>query len=100
MTQVAEKCNIVVLRGRMSSETTVGWTSGDASMSSWNVTDLHAGLLENNSSTVSVSTDNRTLTAGGSANAILAEETIKIIYLVIGELRTCIAYTFTLHVHV
>jgi len=28
---------------------------------------------------------NKTLTVGGEANAILAEETIKIIYLVIGE---------------
>jgi len=57
----------------MSSETTAGWTwSDDVSSTSWN---------ENSTA----STNNRTLTVGGSANAILAEETIKIIYLVIGQ---------------
>jgi len=57
----------------MSSETTAGWT-GDVTTS--NLTDL----LDN-----STAADNKTLGAGGQANAILAEDTIKIIYLIIGE---------------
>jgi len=56
----------------MSLETTAGWTPGSDVSTSWN---------ENSTAAI----NNKTLTVGGSANAILAEETIKIIYLVIGE---------------
>ena len=47
---------------------------------SWMVDVTTTNLTENGTSQ-----GNKTLTVGGEANAILAEETIKIIYLVIGE---------------
>jgi len=57
----------------MPSESTTGW-----------VVELTTSNLTENST----APGNRTLTVGGEANAILAEETIKIIYLVIGEFTT------------
>ena len=56
----------------MSQETTADW-SGDATTS--NLSDLFDNGTTHN---------NGTLTNGGGATAILAEETIKIIYLIIG----------------
>jgi len=53
----------------MSTETTAGW-AGDLTTS--NVDNVTA-------------IDNKTLTLGGEANAILAEDAIKIVYLVIGK---------------